>query len=326
MPTGLFRARLALRAAGLSDTQPLERAPGSANEVWLTDRYVIRITPHPSSRRLENEVEVAELLPRDLPYPPIVGYGRAPFGEWLLQRRLPGEVLARAWPGLREDERADAVRQVGGVLRSIHAVSSQRGPWGPITSVIAEGGVEAPHQLPPSRLLELLVRARALPNVEREVLDDATALVRRAASALDDGHRWGLVHGDLHFENLLWRDGRITGVLDFEHARSGPPDLDLEVILRFCEEPALHVAEDYASSLNRRQFRGVVSWLEQAYPALFSHPRLEERIALFSLSYDVPLLLRHPPRVPPRELPPHHPYARIRRIVQGHSPLLALTW
>lgn len=326
MTTPLFRARLALKAAGFSDRTPVERVPGSLNEVWFAERFVVRITPRQHSRRLEHEVEVAALLPPDVPYPPVVAYGRAPFGEWLVLRRVPGEPLARVWGGLDDTERASAIRQLGVVLARVHAVPASRGPWGPVTSAMAARQHELPHQLPPARLLELLLQARGLPFVEPGVVDEAVRLVRRGADALDDTGRWGLVHGDLHFENVLWRDGRITALLDFEHARAGPPDLDLEVMLRFCEDPGLHVAPDYAATLSRRSFRGVVAWLQQAYPGLLAHPRLEDRIALYSLAYDVPLLLRDPPRRDPTSLPPHHPYLRIRRVVAGHSPLMALTF
>ena len=35
------------------------------------------------------------------------------------------------------------------------------------------------------------------------------------------------------FENVLYHDGRIQAILDFEWARRGPRDIDLDVLLRF---------------------------------------------------------------------------------------------
>jgi Phosphotransferase enzyme family len=41
-----------------------------------------------------------------------------------------------------------------------------------------------------------------------------------------------VVHGDAHLANVLWHDGRLAALLDFEWARIGPPDLELEAACR----------------------------------------------------------------------------------------------
>jgi len=53
----------------------------------------------------------------------------------------------------------------------------------------------------------------------------------------------GLIHGDLHFENVLWNKGRVSALLDFEYATTGPIDLELDMILRFCAHPYLFVPD-----------------------------------------------------------------------------------
>ncbi|HEY0536298.1 MAG TPA: hypothetical protein VGD29_32325 [Actinoplanes sp.] len=35
-----------------------------------------------------------------------------------------------------------------------------------------------------------------------------------------------------HLANALWKDGRLTALLDFEWVRLGPPDLEIEPYLR----------------------------------------------------------------------------------------------
>jgi aminoglycoside phosphotransferase (APT) family kinase protein len=52
------------------------------------------------------------------------------------------------------------------------------------------------------------------------------AAAQRTATRPDDD-RPGLVHGDLWSGNMLWHDGRLTAVLDWDCAGVGPAGIDL---------------------------------------------------------------------------------------------------
>jgi aminoglycoside phosphotransferase (APT) family kinase protein len=311
--TGLVRARRALRHAGVDEGLALERVPHTLNEVWYAGPFVLRISASPVSHRLEHEASVAGVLPREVRYPPVLGHGRGPFGEWLLLRRAPGQPLSRTWSVMTDEERRRAVGQLADAMRALHAVVLPPTITPPFLSIDT---LECPHQLPPARTLQLVEQATQLPLVDRSVLAQAADIVHVGARALEDDDTRTLVHGDLHFENVLWDGRQISALLDFEWARPGPPDLDLDVLLRFCAEPGVNVAADYQQQLRRRDYRDVPVWLRAAYPELFSHPQLSERLALYSLAYDLRELLLRPPRRPVAELPTHHPYNRIRRLVE----------
>src|SRR4249919_2409886 len=102
MSTAVLRVKRALALAQLDVPANLERITGAANEVWYAGDYVVRISSHPGTRRLEHEATVARLLPPGARYPGVVSYGRAEFGEWLVMRKIRGTVLARAWATMRE--------------------------------------------------------------------------------------------------------------------------------------------------------------------------------------------------------------------------------
>ncbi len=235
MSTAVLRVKRALALAQLDAPANLERITGAANEVWYAGDYVVRISSHPGTRRLEHEANVARLLPPGVRYPGIVSYGRAEFGEWLVMRSIPGTVLARAWGGMREGERRDAVYQLAGALREVHQIkvganneALDRPPF------LEPDSLECPHQLPLARLLRVLERARTLPNVDKGVLDQAERLARINAASLNGPPPENLVHGDLHFENVLYDKGEITALLDFEFARgaSRPRPRDHPALLR----------------------------------------------------------------------------------------------
>jgi aminoglycoside phosphotransferase (APT) family kinase protein len=312
--TARLRAQRVLQEIGLAaGDDPVERAPSLANEVWVLSDQVLRINPAPGSHRLRTEAELVQALPHEVGYPPVLETGVSRAGEWMLSERVPGEPLSRAWGRLAEETRRDAVHQLGERLKLIHAT--------PPPAAADAARPESPHVIEPDRLVQLVARARTLPHVDPTVIDGAARMIAHCAPALDDPSAWVLVHGDLHFENILWADGRISAVLDFEFARRGPRDLDLATLLRFCAEPRLHVADDYAADTNARDYRQVPGWLWEVYPELFDTPHLRSRMAIYLLAFDLSQLCQNPPHVPVGDLLPFHPYHRVRRAVEGREEL-----
>jgi aminoglycoside phosphotransferase (APT) family kinase protein len=311
------RARRALEGAGLDYTMPLERASSVTNEVWVAERYVVRVNRRPD-QRLRREADLGPLLPAEVGYPEIVAYGGQLGADWLVCERVPGLVLSRCWPAMTPSERREAVRQFAVKLEALHGFHCP--PDLPeVETPQLLGGPRTFNPIDP--LLSAIEEAKLLEHVDTGVLKAAERIVRDTAYTLDPWAVDTLVHGDLHFENVLWDGQRITTLLDFEWARSGPPDLDLDVFLRFCAYPFLHVAEDYEHLTLADDYADVPFWLAQAYPELFDHPHQFERVRIYCIAYDVRELLLFPPQRRPRELSEHHPYNRLVKTVYGFSHL-----
>ncbi|MCP5029516.1 MAG: aminoglycoside phosphotransferase family protein [Actinomycetia bacterium] len=312
------RARRALDAAGLDMGVALKRADSVTNEVFLTDTHVVRINRRPN-QRLRREALLGPRLPASVKYPKVVAYGGRLGADWLIVERCPGEVLSRCWPLMSIEQRQVAVIELARMLRELHQTEAP----GNLPAIDA-----APQLInrdtfsPVMRLLVALDKAHTFPHVERDLVSRAEQLVIDTSEALLPYQPRTLIHGDLHFENLLWDGSHITALLDFEWARMGPPDLDLDVLLRFCAYPYLHVAEDYEHLTLTEEYAPLAGWLASAYPELFSEPRLFDRLRLFSIAYDVRDLLLHPPPAPAHHLSEHHPVNRLRRTVDGTDHLV----
>jgi aminoglycoside phosphotransferase (APT) family kinase protein len=317
METGLERAR-ALRALAEVGVPAagLVRADSVTNEVWLTEEYVVRVN-RDASLRLHREAVLSQSLPVEVGYPPLVQHGGELGSDWLVTQRVPGAPLSRAWPSMSPAMRRDAVRQLAVRLRAVHATGCPR----------LDGLADVPQLLDRAptgaqavgRLLRAIERAASLPNVDRGVLHEAAEHVRANAHVLDPFDAGTIVHGDLTFENVLWDGERITALLDFEYARPGAPDLDLDVLLRFVALPHLHVAADYEALTRAEDYADVPWWLAEDYPELFGHPHQFDRVRLYSLAWDVRELLAFPPTEPLRDLHRHHPHRRIVHVLRGTS-------
>jgi aminoglycoside phosphotransferase (APT) family kinase protein len=319
--TAMLRAKAVLGLAGLPTSTPIQRLDSARNEVWLAGDVVLRVASVMPSKRLSHEALVLRALPAEVPHARLVCTGRADFGEWSVVERIPGTTLSRMWPDMHEKQRRDAVHRLGVGLKHLHQIdASQLRP-----SFQLADSLECPHQLPVARLYRCIERARALPGVDLGLI---TAVERMAATAPEvlGQEPTTLVHGDFHLENVVAFEGQVRALIDFEFARPGWPEIDLEVLLRFCEAPELHASADYARRIDRDDFRPVVSWLHEAYPELFADPRVIERVNLCSLAYDVRDLLMFPPDRPAADLAPFHPLNRLQRLVDGRGLLQLVHW
>jgi hypothetical protein len=143
--------------------------------------------------------------------------------------------------------------------------------------------------------------ARRLPFVDRGVVDAvAERLQEWRASDPFLTDEPVVVHGDAGTTNLLWHQGRIVALLDFEWVRWGPRDLELAPFVGF---------------LGGRS--AVLSWPEEDYPRLFAAPDLVDRLWLYQLAGVLRGLVVHPPSGPEDARRPHGAVWELRRLLEG---------
>ena len=321
-PMAMARARHALVQAGLDATVPLEPASSVTNEVWLSPTHVVRVNRRPN-QRLRREAILGPSLPGEIGYPMVVAYGGRMGADYLVVKRGPGAPLAHCWPDMSDGARRTAISQLATKLRRLHQTP---GPADLPT-------IDAPQMLrgdtlsPVMSLLVALDQARALPHVDKGLIDDIERLVYELTSAIEPFTSDYLVHGDLTFENVLWDGREITAILDFEWARTSPPDVDLDVFLRFCCLPQFHVGDEWVARTRPEDYADVPWWLQEDYPELFGAPRQLDRLRLYAVAYDLRDLTMFPPAAPASQLSEHHALNRLRSTLvgRGHLDLLDAT-
>lgn len=312
----IARARHALVHAGLDATVDLERASSVTNEVWITETHVVRVNRHPN-QRLRREAVLGPSLPAEIGYPMVVSYGGHMGADFLVVLRVPGAPLAHCWPDMTHTQRRRAVSQIATKLRRLHQTP---GP-ADLPPIDAPQLLRSDTRSPVMSLLTALDQTRALPHVDRHLMDDLEQLVGELSAAIEPFEADHLVHGDLTFENVLWDGADITAILDFEWSRPAPADVDLDVFLRMCSYPELHVADAHVDRTRAEEYAGVPWWLAEDYPELFEFPSQFKRLTLYSIAYDVRDLLMFPPAAPAQQLNELHSLNRLRSTVAGRSHL-----
>jgi aminoglycoside phosphotransferase (APT) family kinase protein len=164
--------------------------------------------------------KLAPLLPVAVPAPVFVGrptedYPWPFFGSAL----LPG----REATGLDDGSRLEVALQLAGFLRTLHALELDLE-----LPVDVNGRADMTRRVPMT--LELLDELKRLglwrePPGLRAFLDEARGL--------PPGELTPIVHGDLHFRQVLVDGGRVTGVIDWVDVCRSDPAIDLSMAWSF---------------------------------------------------------------------------------------------
>lgn len=211
--------RHAVRAANLGRIERAEGAgAGNRNDVWIVDtphrQVVVRLLADDARLRMESRLlDVASRA--GLPVATCLWSSNEP-RPVMIQTVLPGSRLADIQPPQALCE------GLASLLRRIHAIPIEHG-FGTLTAELA--GTD--HTLP----------GWFSTRVRNEASDVSTSpadgrMLDAALAALDGARELlacqapGLVHGDIQPFNVLVKGKKVTGILDWEAAKSGPPGFD----------------------------------------------------------------------------------------------------
>ncbi len=267
------RAEAVIQAAHLTDVYILEPVPhphranghsGRANEVWFYGPYVLRV--HPEGSDLARAATLLRYLPRGIPHAAVIAAG----DDWIVERRVEGDLLSAVWDSLGEAKQRAAAQQLAAILINLHqsrvsGMPSLSPGW--FTSIL------------PADIFALAARLHDQPGIDSELIKAAANFTRRLIADITPPLRWGFVHRDLTFDHVLWHQDRITALLDFENAVYAPRELELEALLRNPPPP----------------LRG---WLQEDDPLLFSEPGLDQRLKLYGIERDLRTLTADPANRP----------------------------
>jgi hygromycin-B 7''-O-kinase len=307
------RLRIAAQAAKVTIDAAPTRLPSDSNDVWKIGDLVLRICWRGDQARLQREAIVLEHLPNEVPHVRLADAGVADDLAWTLTHWVPGSMLSDAWPILDPVPRRTAAEQLGHAFRALH-------DWKPSPEVRAALAARTMHletsdvigadlnPLPVDRALRLIEPATHLENIDPELIVQLGEQLERLRSVdpLTNTSEGAVVHGDAHLENVIWDGSRLVALIDFEWARLGPPDLELQ---------PLFVFHDAASLM-----RSIIT----AYPDIAAHPRFVERLWLYDLSATLRDLLVKAPLPDTDDLPSWHPKRLLPVIVADPGYIEAL--
>lgn len=296
---------------------------GWVSRAWVGDEYVVRMNTHEQFRdAYRHEARVVELLAgSEVPHARHIAHGDGPDGPWYVSERLPGRTLHEAWPEADPQTRRSIIESLGAALRALHQVpvpGDLTPPW--LAGALAGGTWPAYHPPVVGATLQLVDDARRRPDHDPGLLADVAQWIRDGL-ALFAADEPALVHGDVHGSNVMVDDGRVTGLIDFAEAVAQPADAELDTILRWCARAHEFPPTPRDDGLDPASLSEVPAWLRGAYPELFAHERLRERLRFYDMYVELALHAHHP-QPGMREMAGQ----RITRLLSGHHQLDEISW
>jgi hypothetical protein len=199
------------------------RAGGWTNAVWLNGDLALRLSLKKDSDRIRREVQLSQVFPSVVGYPVNISTGVIEGYEWSISKLIKGVNLREAWPGMTWAERTNAVKQIREIIQSVHAVDTSKvrelsstNPW--YSSLDADEALSR---------FKYYSEKGIFTSEQVDILSD---ILKRFWDKLPIAPHV-LNHGDITTDNLLWCDGRIVSLMDFEHSVITPSELDLQALI-----------------------------------------------------------------------------------------------
>lgn len=291
---------------------PLREVHGWSNRVWIAPEAVVRVSEGRFRDSFGHEARVLARLAGQVPAPHVLAHGAEGRQQWLLLRRVPGDPLMLAWSGMSGSEREAAVVALGEAFNQLHAVRSAddlTNPWLD-DAVTVEGKAGDAYRARPSRFDVVLGSLRRGELLEPAMLDRAARWLHERWP-LFEGDTPCLVHGDAHFNNVMWdREAGLT-LIDFEVATHLARDRDLEVLVDMMLHPAEYAGPGQTALPDSAAFRDILAVLEDAAPTLFAFADRAERMRVYFVMRAL-LQCHHFPAGSGRD-----PRPRLRALMDG---------
>lgn len=218
-----------LENAGFPNAQFSRTSDGLYNDSYYIDspqgKYLLRIAPADDVPKLFYEVDMMQSEPAihrvvrqhtDLPVPDIVysDFSREFLGcDYLIMEFLPGK------PGRFDEKKlGEYTRQLHDIESNCYGYPERQAPTGDRWPELFQDYVE-----------RIFSDCLSCAVISQEEHDGFLSLYERYLPAVEETPTC-LLHLDLWTQNILTRNGSITGILDFDRGLYGDPELEFAVL------------------------------------------------------------------------------------------------
>ena len=257
---------------------------GFTNTIFVVnDLYIIKIcTNEDNENNFKNEINFYKentgnnLLPKL--YVSDIDKKDVPYCYEIIEK-IDGVSLYNVWHTFSEDERENIIKQLCEAMKSIHSNKSkgQNFDWNNYLQ---------------NQFTELYSKAKTL-NVFTEQEQKLIEYAFSKFSKYLKKEELVLVHNDLHFDNIFYKDGKIK-IIDFERSMYAPKDFELDILYRMIRKPWKFASEETEQYTNSSDYTNIKLYIEKYYPELVNVEFLPQRLAIYDMIYYLSQLIDYP--------------------------------
>ena len=182
--------------------------------------------------------------------------------------KIDGVSLYDVWYKLDESEREEIIKQLCEAMKKFHSNKGKAYDWVKRTSDLFIG------------LYDKAKGSKLFSNEELMKLNEA--YLRFPELLKSD--EFVLVHNDLHFDNVFYKDGKIK-LIDFERSVYAPKDFELDILYRMIRKPWKFASEENEQYTKLSDYENIMTYIEKYYPELVHTENLYKRLAIYDIVY-----------------------------------------
>lgn len=232
---------------------------GFTNTIYSVDNYVVRIcTDYKNEERFKNEIEFYKANTNNKKLPTLyigdTSKEKVPY-YYQIMEKINGKTLYEVWYKLSKIERKNTIIEIINILKTFHNIKVESYDFTKF-------------------LKEKISSCIGSSDLMNELFDLCDRYFKT--------NKFGVIHGDLHFDNFIYNNGRVT-LLDFERYMIAPIDYDFRIFARYKTTPWLWASERTDMLTVEDDYQELMSAFIDNYKELSEIPYLEERLKIYEI-------------------------------------------
>ena len=266
---------------------------GWTNKVYsINDNFILKVCEDESNEgKFEREVFFYEFFESKIPVPKVRIYDNSKKlyeKLFMIYPRIEGDNLYSKWHLLNNEERKNIVAQLCEILKII-----SKSPYDEFVKKFAIGNSVSWRDKIVNQIQNSLNEIERRKLLSSDFVQAIKDLLVKNSYVLAE-QKMGFVYWDAHFNNILVRDTKIVGILDFERTELSSLDFTLDIVKRMVEYPKKYMSEEFEKFAKEEDYEDLLDWFKEFYPELFDFKDLDKRLDLYAVEHDTHTLLDWP--------------------------------
>jgi aminoglycoside phosphotransferase (APT) family kinase protein len=259
---------------------------GFTNTVFNIDnKYIIKICRLESNEPFfKREAQLYQFFKTALPVPQLLTYDDSKSvidSHYMIYPIIEGDNLYNVWHELSVDQRKSITKQLCSILKKINQTDVTSLP-----KTINIGNASSWKE----KILEKLNMHLSLVQTAGTLSESEVAQIRKYVESNQgtlDQEKMALVYWDAHFDNIIVKNDKIVGLLDFERTEIASIDFALDLVQRMVDVPKKYMSEHAEQFARDEDYAHLMEWYREYYPELFDFEDIAIRINLYSITHDL---------------------------------------
>ena len=282
------------KANSLKKPEKIEKIEiGFTNQVFSIDnKFILKICQDTKNEKsFDKEVFFYNLFKKDLPVPKVIVYNKSKKIHnrvFMIYKRIGGDNLYSKWHLMSNSQRKAIIKQLCNILKTINKKSTKSFTKKYNLSSNINWKTKITSKI--NKHLKQIEKRKIL---SKDLTNSIKEFVKTNSKILDQ-KKIALVYWDAHFDNILVKNNKIVGILDFERTELASIDFVLDIVKRMQEYPSKYMAEEWEKYAKKKDYANLMEWFKESYPEIFKFKELDKRLALYTIEHDLDTILGWP--------------------------------